>query len=436
MMLAVVQKGPTELPAGCQPTGFFQGMDFWHEWVVNFFPRVSDSLCRGMGGAGFPDWLIFVVLGLLGGFIVVTIGALGVPYIVWLERRLLGRFQHRWGPNRVGKFGLLQPIADAVKLMAKEDITPKLADATVFSLAPIAFAGPVLAVFAVIPWAAHTAVSDLDVGALYAVAISTVGEIGVFMAGWSSNNRYSLFGAMRSVAMLVSYEFPLVLSVGAIALLAGSLSLGAIAEAQGTLPFILFQPLGFLVFVTAISAELNRPPFDLMEAESELVTGFHTEYSGMKWAVVQLGEYAGMIAFSLVIATLFLGGWQGPILPGYVWLPIKAVAVVSVFVWVRATLPRLRVDQIMGMAWKFLLPLAVLNLFVTAGEVLAYPDGLALWLIPVNWVLAIGGIVAGARLLRFHGETRQVIHPGRPVITPAVGYSPGKSPKPAAEGMA
>ena len=406
-----------DLAAGCQEPGFFSGMNFYEEWVRNFFPRAADSLCRGMGAIGFPDWLIFGVLALLTSAIVLTIAALSVPYMVLLERRLLGRFQHRWGPNRVGKFGLLQPIADALKLMTKEDVTPRAADAIVFSLAPIAFAAPVLAVFAVIPWAAHTTIANLDVGVLYAVAISTVGEMGVFMAGWASNNRYSLFGAMRSVAMLVSYEFPLVLSVGALALLAGSLNLSRIVDAQSSVPFILFQPLGFLIFVTAISAELNRPPFDLMEAESELVAGFHTEYSGMKWAVVQLAEYAGIIAFSLVIATVFLGGWQGPVLPGYFWIAAKAMAVIATFVWVRATLPRLRVDQIMKLGWMFLLPLAMINLLVTGAEVLAFPAGLPLWLIPVNFALTAVAIFLGARMLRFHGETRQVIHPGRPVIT-------------------
>ena len=409
------------MPPGCAPPAFFDGMNLWEEWVVNFLPRFGDSLCRGMSAIGFPEWLMFAAMGLLAGLVVVTIAALSVPFIVLFERRLLGRLQHRWGPNRVGKFGLLQPIADALKLMVKEDITPRAADVWVFNLAPLAFAAPVIGVFAVIPWAPGAAVADLDVGALYAVAISTVGELGVFMAGWASDNRFSLFGAMRSVAMLITYEFPLVLSVAAVALIAGSLNLSKIVDAQQTLPLIAFQPLGFLLLVTAISAELNRPPFDLMEAESELVTGFHTEYSGMKWAVVQMGEYAGMIAFSLVIATLLLGGWQGPLLPGYLWVALKAMAVISVFVWVRATLPRLRVDQVMALGWKFLLPAAALNLFLTGAQVLAYPDGLPSWLIPVNCLIALAVIFLGARLLRFRGETRQVIHPGRQVIAPSDG---------------
>jgi NADH-quinone oxidoreductase subunit H len=416
---------------GCQPADYFAGMNLWEEWVRNFFPRMAHGICRALGGdvpGGLPDWVIFLVLSILGSIIVVTIAAVGVLYIVLAERKLLGRFQHRWGPNRVGKFGLLQPIADALKLMTKEDVTPRAADAVVFTIAPILFAGAVIATFAVIPWSKDAALSDLDAGLLYAVAISTAGEMAVFMAGWASNNRYSLFGAMRSVAMLISYEFPLVLSIGAIALLAGTLSLGGIAEAQQNLPFILFQPLGFLIFFTAISAELNRPPFDLMEAESELITGFHTEYSGMKWAVVQLGEYAGIVAFSAIGATLFLGGYQGWILPGYVWLAIKTLLIIGLFVWVRATLPRLRVDQIMGLGWKFLLPLALFNLLVAAVQVLAYPDGLPLWLVPVNFGVAVSAIFWGAKLLKFRGETRQVIKPGRAVITPTTGFTPAVTP--------
>ncbi len=420
---------PETLATGCQQPGFFDGMNMWEEWVLNFFPRVGDSMCRAMGGhslGGFPDWLIFVVLGLAGSLIIVNVAALGVPYVVWLERRLLGRFQQRMGPNRVGVFGLLQPIADALKLMTKEDVTPREADKAVFALAPLVFVVPIVLMFAVIPWAQHAVLADLDVGILYIVAITTAAEIGVFAAGWASNNKYSLFGAMRSVALLVSYEFPLILSIGSVALLAGTLSLSGIVEAQEYVPNLLFLPLTFIIFMVAVSAELNRAPFDLLEAESELVTGFHTEYSGMKWALVQLGEYAAIIGFSAVIATLFLSGYKGPnFLPGYIWILLKMGAIIGLFIWVRATIPRLRVDQIMGLGWKFLLPLALVQIFVTAGEVLAFPDGLPEWLIPVNLGIAVIAVVGAARLLRFQGETRQVLVPGREVITPAnTGYDP------------
>ena len=410
------------LAAACQEPGFWDGMNPWREWVINFFPRMGDSMCRAMGGAssgGFPDWLIFLVMGLAGSLIVVNIAALGVPYVVWLERRLLGRFQNRIGPNRVGIFGLLQPIADAVKLMTKEDITPTRADRLVHALAPLAFAIPVILMFAPLPWAQHAVLADLDVGILYVVAVTTAAEIGIFMAGWSSNNKYSLFGAMRAVALLVSYEVPLVLAIVGVVLLAGSLNLAAIVENQRFVPNMLFQPLGFLIFMIAVSAELNRAPFDLLEADSELVGGFHTEYSGMKWALIQLGEYAAIIGFSGIIATLFMSGWKGPFFfPGYLWLMLKIGFIISFFIWIRATIPRLRIDQIMGFGWKFLLPLALVNIFVTAAEVLAYPDGLPEWLIPVNLAIAIIAIVATVRLFGFQGQTRQVLVPGRPVITP------------------
>lgn len=403
------------MAAGCAPPGWFEGQNLWREWVLNFFPRIADSMCRAMGGAspeGFPDWVIFLIMGLAGGLIVVNIAALGVPFAVLLERKLLGRFQNRIGPNRVGPFGLLQPIADAVKLMTKEDITPRAADKLVFTLAPLAFAIPVILMFAPLPWAARTSLANLKVGILYVVAITTAAEAGVFMAGWASNNKYSLFGAMRAVAMLVSYEIPLVLSIVGIAMLAGSLNLEAIVEHQRYVPNLLWQPLGFVIFLIAVSAELNRAPFDLLEADSELVSGFHTEYSGMKWAMVQLGEYAAIIGFSGIIATLFLGGWKGPIIiPGYLWFLTKMVTIISAFIWVRATLPRLRVDQIMGFGWKFLLPLAILNLMVTAVEVVAFPAALPYWLIPLNILIAVAAIVTGAKLAGFEGRTRRVVPP-------------------------
>jgi NADH-quinone oxidoreductase subunit H len=416
---------PSQLATGCQPPGFFDGMNMWEEWVLNFFPRFGDTLCRSMGGAssgGFPDWAIFLILGIAGALIVVNIAALGVPYVVLLERKLLGRFHNRIGPNRVGIFGLAQPLADALKLMTKEDVTPSAADKLMHALAPLVFAIPVVLMFAPIPWADHTVMADLDIGILYIVAVTTAAEVGVFMAGWASNNKYSLFGAMRAVGMLVTYEVPLVLSIAAVALLAGTLNLSEIVRNQEYVPNLLFQPLGFLIFMIAISAELNRAPFDLLEADSELISGFHTEYSGMKWALIQLGEYAAIIGFSAIISTLFLSGWKGPIfLPGYIWIFAKMGFIISGFIWIRATLPRLRVDQIMAFGWKFLLPLAFLNLFVTAAEVIAFPEGLPEWLIPVNMGVAFAAVIGSAKLMKFKAETRQLTFssayapPGEPV---------------------
>ena len=408
------------LATGCQPPGFFDGQNLWHEWVVNFFPRIGDSICRGMGGhadGGPPNWLIYLVLGFLGSLIVVNIAALGVPFVVLLERKLLGRFQNRIGPNRVGPFGLLQPVADALKLMTKEDITPAAADKIVFALAPLAFAIPIILMFAPIPWADHASLANLDIGILWVIAVTTAAEAGIFMAGWSSNNKYSLFGAMRAVALLVSYEIPLVLSLLGVVLLAGTLNLSEIVLDQRFAPNILWQPLGFFVFIIAVSAELNRAPFDQLEAESELVSGFHTEYSGMKWAMVQLGEYAALIGFSAIIATLFLSGWKGPLwIPGYIWLVTKMAFILCAFIWVRATIPRMRIDQIMAFGWKFLLPLSIINIFATAAEVIAFPDALPYWLIPINIAFAGACVVGMAKLLGFQPKTRKIVIPGRPVI--------------------
>jgi NADH-quinone oxidoreductase subunit H len=233
-------------------------------------------------------------------------------------------------------------------------------------------------------------------------ATASAAEVAVFMAGWASNNKFALFGAMRAVALLVSYEIPLILAAVGVVLLTGSMSLSEIAEGQRFVPNILWQPLGFIIFIIAVSAELNRTPFDLLEADSEIVAGFHTEYSGMKWGLIQLGEYAAIIGFSGIIATLFLSGWKGPFfLPGYAWFVLKMLFIISAFIWVRATIPRLRVDQIMTFGWKFLLPLAIVNTFVTAAEVIAYPDGLPEWLIAVNFGAAAFAIAGAARLAGF-----------------------------------
>ena len=411
------------LATGCKPDGFWTDMSLWQEWGINFLPRMGDGLCRAMGGAvpgGWPDPLIYIVLGIIGSLLVVNVATLGVPYVILMERKLLGRFTQRPGPNRVGVFGLLQPVADALKLMTKEDTTPRAADKFLFGLAPLAFAAMIFAMFAVIPWGPFGAVlANIDVGILYVIGVTTAAEIAVFMGGWSSNNKYSLFGAMRAVALLVSYEIPLVLSIMGVVVLTGSLNLTEIVEQQRFAPNLAWMPLGFIVFAIAVSAELNRAPFDLLEADSEIVSGFHTEYSGMKWTVVQLAEYAAIIGFSAITATLFLSGFKGPEpIPPYLWLVLKMGFVIGVLIWVRATVPRLRVDQIMGFGWKFLLPLSIVNLFVVAAEVVAFRDAadLPYWIIPVNFAIAIGSIVVMTRILGFQGRTRRIVDPSRPVI--------------------
>ena len=327
-------------------------------------------------GGFWWHWLLFTVI-IFIFFLSLVMG------FIWFERRGMARMQARLGPNRVGPFGLLQPVADGLKMLLKEDIIPSKADKIVHWLAPVVAFAPVLMIFAVVPFQDGALLADLNIGILYVVAIGSVTTVGIFMAGWGSSNKYSLLGAMREVAAVVSYEIPLILSIVGVVLIAGSLSLNQIVLAQD-IPFILLQPLGFLIFFIAGCAEINRSPFDLLEADSELVAGFHTEYSGMKLGILYLTEYAEAVVISAIIATLFLGGWRGPVLPPWLWLLIKVVIVFFVMVWTRTTLPRVRIDQLMALAWKFLLPLALINLFITAIEVLAWPAALPWVMIPVN----------------------------------------------------
>ena len=330
-----------------------------------------------------PDWpggywwhWLFFTIALIVFVLIMVMGA------IYIERRGMARMQSRLGPNRTGPFGLLQPVADALKVLLKENIVPNAADKLVHWFAPVVAFAPALMIFAVVPFQNGAMLADLNIGILYVVAISSVSTVGVFMAGWGSSNKYSLLGAMRKVAAVVSYEMPLVIAVVGVVLVAGSLSLNQIVLAQD-IPFILLQPLAFLIFFIAGCAEINRSPFDLMEADSELTAGFHTEYSGMKFAMFYLTEYAEALAISAIITTLFLGGRRGPVLPPWLWFVVKVIAVFFVMVWTRTTLPRVRIDQLMALAWKFLFPLALLNLFITAIEVLAWPAALA-WLVPIN----------------------------------------------------
>ncbi|MBI4282083.1 MAG: NADH-quinone oxidoreductase subunit NuoH [Chloroflexi bacterium] len=363
----------------------------------------ANSLYRNLYGwfEGFlPDWLAYLVTGVL---IAVSIASLvlGVTTLfTWVERRVLGRFQVRLGPNRWGPWGLLQPIADAIKLLTKEDVRPEWVDRWVFNLAPVLMFAPVVLIFAVIPLGKNTYAANLNVGVLFIMAVTTVSTIAIFMAGWASGNRYSLFGAMRAVAQLISYEVPMALSIGGVVLLAGSLSLVELVEAQ-RIPFILLQPLGFFIFFLAASAEMNRSPFDLVEAESEIVAGYHTEYSGMKFGLFQVAEFAAPFGASAIMATIFLKGWEGPVLPSHLWFFIKVCLFWFLLLWVRATLPRLRVDQVMGLAWKGLFPLGLLNLFVTAAEVLVWKiptDGQLGIVAGINWGVAIVSLVVVSRL--------------------------------------
>jgi NADH-quinone oxidoreductase subunit H len=339
----------------------------------------------------WAHWLVFTVV------IIVFVLGLVIGFI-WFERRALARMQARLGPNRLGPFGFFQPLADMVKVLTKEDIIPTCADKIVHTLAPLVALVPVFLIFAVIPFGNGLMLADLNVGILYIVAVSSISGIGIFMAGWGSNNKYTLLGAMRDVATVVSYEIPVVLSLAGVVVLAGSMSLNDIVLAQN-IPFILMQPLGFLIFFLGSSAEINRAPFDLLEADSEIVAGFHTEYSGMKFAMFYLVEYAEALALSTIVATVFLSGWKGPGLPPWIWVLIKTGIVFFFIVWVRATVPRVRIDQLMAFAWKFMFPLALFNLLVTAGQVLLFPN-LPWVIVIINIFLAVVLIVLWSRFFK------------------------------------
>jgi NADH-quinone oxidoreductase subunit H len=361
-------------------------------YMINRLPSLAAVPPDWPGNSYWWHWLFFTVV-LIGFVLTMVMGA------IYIERRGMGRMQSRLGPNRTGPFGLLQPVADAVKVLLKENIVPDKADKVVHWLAPVIAFAPVMMLFAVVPFQNGALLADLNIGILYIVAISSISTVGVFMAGWSSSNKYSLLGAMRNVAAVVSYEIPMVLSIVGVVLAAGSLSMNQIVLAQN-IPFILLQPLGFVLFFIAACAEINRSPFDLMEADSELVAGFHTEYSGMKFAMFYLVEYAEAIAISAIITTLFLGGWRGPLLPPWLWFILKTLIMFFVMVWTRTTLPRVRIDQLMALAWKFLLPLALINLFITAIQVLVWPDALPWLAVLINIVIMVILIVSWSKLFK------------------------------------
>ncbi len=311
--------------------------------------------------------------------IVVVLALMGfVAYTTLLERRLLGRLQVRPGPNRVGPFGLLQPIADGVKSFFKEDIIPDEADKPLYVLAPGICLFTALSMFAVIPFGdtvtflgrqIKLVVADLDMGLLYILALATLGEYGVVLGGWASGNKYGVLGALRAAAQMISYEVALGLAVIGTIMLAGSLNLRDIVFAQQDMWFVIKYPAGFLFYLVAGLAEINRTPFDMPESESELACGFNIEYSSMKFATFMIAEYAHMFTVAAIVTTLFLGGWMGPWLPGPIWFLIKVFAVIFFFIWERGTYPRLRYDHIMQFGWKVLLPLTLANVVVTAALV-------------------------------------------------------------------
>jgi len=306
----------------------------------------------------------------------VVVGALagGVAYLTLLERKFAARMQSRVGPYRVGPHGLLQPIADGVKLLLKEDIVPAAADRRVFNLAPVVFLVPCLLIFATIPFAPGLGIADLNIGILFFLAVSSMEIVGLFMAGWGSNNKYALLSAMRAVNQIISYDLPFILASLVPVMLAGSLKLSAIAAAQDGLWFVFYPVIGqvaFVAFIVASVAAENRVPFDILEAESELVAGFRVEYSGMKFALIQLGEYAHVLGTSFLGALLFLGAWAGPGPEwlGPVWFIVKALIIFLLLTWVRWSFVRIRVDHILAISWKLLLPATLVLVLVAAGVV-------------------------------------------------------------------
>jgi NADH-quinone oxidoreductase subunit H len=330
---------------------------------------------------------VTVVAQIVGSLIIIFGLLIGMAYMTWFERRVISRLQVRIGPNRVGPNGLTQPIADALKLFFKEDIRPAMADRFLFPLAPGISLLAALAVFAVIPvgptvtiggQSIDLVIQDMPVAVLYLIAISSIGVYGVVLGGWSSGSKYSLLGSLRGSAQVVSYELVLGLALVGVVLVSGTMSVAQIVEQQARLvPFVILQPLGFLLYFTAAIAETNRAPFDLPEAEQELVAGYHTEYSGFRFALYYIAEYVNLLTVSAIAATLFFGGYLGPfnLLNGPWWLLIKMAVFAFIFVWIRATLPRLRYDQLMRLSWGLLLPLALLNLVVTAVLVVFFSRG-------------------------------------------------------------
>ncbi len=325
------------------------------------------------------DWLIGIIILVIKLGLVLIALLLVAAYLVLVERKFLARLQIRYGPNRAGKFGLLQPFADTIKMMVKEDLVPEAADRMIFLLAPAVVVFTALLMFAVVPFGSDLmiggtkiplVISDLNVGLLFVFAMSSLGVYGVALGGWASNSKYSLLGGIRGAAQMISYELALGLSLVPIVMLARSFSLVDIVNAQADYPFILVQPVSFVIFILSAMAESKRIPFDLPEAENELGAGYHTEYSGMRFGLFFLGEYVHMQVLGALIAVFFLGGWRGPFLPPVIWLFIKILLVSLIMIWIRGTLPRLRYDQLMALGWKVLIPAALINIVVTGAILL------------------------------------------------------------------
>jgi len=348
--------------------------------MENFFVNISGALRNWFTGMGLSTMAVESIMTLIFLVTIIVFVLVNVIYLVYLERKLSAYIQQRLGPNRVGPRGLFQTVLDVLKLLGKEDVIPNAADKWVFIVASLLVMVPAIMAFAIVPFGLGMIAVDLNIGIFYFIAVSSTGVIAFLMAGWGSNNKYSLFGSMRSVAQMVSYELPIVFSLLGIIMMTGSLKISDIMAAQKTIWFVVLQPIAFLIYFIASTAELNRQPFDLPEGEQELIAGPLTEYSGMRYALFFLAEYTNMIAVSAIAATLFLGGPQGPWLPSWLWFMIKVYVMIGAYMWIRWTFPRIRIDHLMAFNWKFLVPLSLANVLLTGIGLEVYK-----WLQTIRW---------------------------------------------------
>jgi NADH-quinone oxidoreductase subunit H len=341
--------------------------------ILNDIFPIAAAFLRGlMVSLGFAPMLTDLVMGLLSFVAIAALITVNIIIILWVDRRVASFFQERLGPNRVGPFGLLQSVNDAAKLIGKESIMPKAVDKSVYKLAPLLIFTVTVVLSGLLSFGKGMTPVDLSAGLLFFVALSSTSTIAILMAGWGSNNKYSLLGSMRTVAQVISYEIPLAFSMVGVVMISGSMNLGEISAAQHVVWFVVLQPVAFFVFMVSALAELTRSPFDMTEAEQELIAGYHTEYSGMRFALFFMAEYANLFSVAALGATLFLGGWSGPFLPGYVWFIGKTWAMVLLILWLRWTFPRARVDKMMKFNWKFLIPVSIGNILLTGVGIKLY----------------------------------------------------------------
>jgi NADH-quinone oxidoreductase subunit H len=380
------------------------------DYIRDFLTNLAHSWTSWLG-TWLPPWAITLVNYVIIGLVLVMMPVIATLALTWMERKVVGRIQNRIGPNRVGPWGIFQAFADAVKMLIKEDIIPSGADKPVFNLAPILIFFGAALMWAVIPIGPKQIAADLNIAVLYIVAVGSITTVSVLMAGFSSDNKYAMVGAFRSVAQLLSYEIPMILSIAAVTLLVGSMRMGAIVEAQ-TIPFALVLPATFIVYLLSAIAETGRSPFDLLEAESEIVAGYFIEYSGLKFGWFYIAEYGNTLAIAAIATTLFLGGWRGPWVSevpvlGPLYFALKSIAVVFVIMWIRGTWPRFRIDQMLGLAWKVLVPASLVNmLWIALVLKLPLPE-------LVQWGLALGGnvaVLAGALTLLGRSAKRYAAH--------------------------